>query len=115
MSGCGCGCEDSTYTIFSENYEGKAGYAPVADLGLGCGIPTDFIHIGRGDTVIDLGSGAGNDCFVARALVGEEGKVIGIDMTKEMIELARENAIKLGYKNVGHLKKSGCHNQQLRA
>lgn len=98
--GCGCGNGDSTYTIFSENYAGKEGYAPDADLGLGCGIPTDFIHIGKGDTVIDLGSGAGNDCFVARALVGEEGKVIGIDMTKEMIELARENATKLGYKNV---------------
>jgi SAM-dependent methyltransferase len=97
--GCGCGCSD-TYTIFNEDYAGKNGYAPDADLGLGCGIPTDFIHIGKGDTVIDLGSGAGNDCFVARALVGEEGKVIGIDMTKEMIELARANAEKLGYKNV---------------
>jgi len=97
--GCGCSCDD-TYTIFSENYSGKEGYAPGADLGLGCGIPTDFIHISKGDTVIDLGSGAGNDCFVARALVGEEGKVIGIDMTKEMIELARANAEKLGYKNV---------------
>jgi len=98
-SGCGCGCDD-TYTIFSENYDGKEGYAPNADLGLGCGIPTDFVNIHKGDTVIDLGSGAGNDCFVARALVGEEGKVIGIDMTKEMIELARSNAEKLGYKNV---------------
>lgn len=98
-SGCGCGCED-TYTIFSENYKGKEGYAPDADLGLGCGIPTDFVNIRKGDVVIDLGSGAGNDCFVARALVGEEGKVIGIDMTKEMIELARANAEKLGYKNV---------------
>lgn len=97
--GCGCGCDD-TYTIFSENYTGKEGYDPEADLGLGCGIPTDFIKIHKGDTVIDLGSGAGNDCFVARALVGEEGKVIGIDMTKEMIELARKNAEKLGYKNV---------------
>ena len=98
-SGCGCGCDD-TYTIFSENYAGKEGYDPEADLGLGCGIPTDFVKIYKGDTVIDLGSGAGNDCFVARALVGEEGKVIGIDMTKEMIELARKNAEKLGYKNV---------------
>lgn len=97
--GCGCGCDD-TYTIFSENYAGKEGYDPEADLGLGCGIPTDFVQIHKGDTVIDLGSGAGNDCFVARALVGEEGKVIGIDMTKEMIELARKNAEKLGYKNV---------------
>src|SRR5512135_3356491 len=99
--GCGCGCAgEDAYTIFSENYEGKDGYAPDADLGLGCGIPTDFVHIGKGDTVIDLGSGAGNDCFVARALVGEEGKVIGIDMTKEMLELARANAEKLGYRNV---------------
>lgn len=97
--GCGCGCGD-TYTIFSENYFGKEGYDPDADLGLGCGIPTDFVQIKKGDTVIDLGSGAGNDCFVARALVGEEGKVIGIDMTKEMIALARQNAEKLGYKNV---------------
>jgi SAM-dependent methyltransferase len=96
---CGCGCKD-TYTVFNENYYGKEGYDPDADLGLGCGIPTDFVHIRKGDTVIDLGSGAGNDCFVARALVGEEGKVIGIDMTKEMIELARINAEKLGYKNV---------------
>jgi arsenite methyltransferase len=102
-TGCGCGCGSETeeaYTIFSENYEGKEGYVRDADLGLGCGIPTDFVHIGRGDTVIDLGSGAGNDCFVARALVGEEGKVIGIDMTREMLELARNNAEKLGYKNV---------------
>jgi arsenite methyltransferase len=97
--GCSCGCDD-TYTIFSENYAGKDGYDPNADLGLGCGIPTDFVNIRKGDIVIDLGSGAGNDCFVARALVGEEGKVIGIDMTKEMIELARKNAEKLGYKNV---------------
>lgn len=96
---CGCGCKD-TYTAFNENYIGKDGYEPDADLGLGCGIPTDFVNIKPGDTVIDLGSGAGNDCFVARALVGEEGKVIGIDMTKEMIELARKNAEKLGYKNV---------------
>jgi arsenite methyltransferase len=97
--GCGCGCSDS-YSMFSESYDGQDGYAPEADLGLGCGIPTDFVKIRKGDTVIDLGSGAGNDCFVARALVGEEGKVIGIDMTKEMILLARENAEKLGYKNV---------------
>jgi arsenite methyltransferase len=97
--GCSCGCDD-TYTIFSENYYGKEGYLPDADLGLGCGIPTDFVKIKKGDTVIDLGSGAGNDCFVARALVGEEGTVIGIDMTREMVDLARANAEKLGFKNV---------------
>ncbi len=96
---CCCG-HDETFTIFSESYIGKEGYDPDADLGLGCGIPTDFIKIKKGDTVIDLGSGAGNDCFVARAIVGEEGKVIGIDMTKEMLELARANTEKLGYKNV---------------
>jgi arsenite methyltransferase len=96
---CSCKTKD-TYTVFNENYFGKEGYDPDADLGLGCGIPTDFINFKKGDVVIDLGSGAGNDCFVARALVGEEGKVIGIDMTKEMIELARKNADKLGYKNV---------------
>lgn len=96
---CSCGCKDTT-TIFSENYYGKEGYDPDADLGLGCGIPTDFVKIKKGDTVIDLGSGAGNDCFVARAMVGEEGTVIGIDMTREMIELARANAAKLGYENV---------------
>jgi SAM-dependent methyltransferase len=96
---CSCKTKD-TYTVFNENYFGKEGYDPDADLGLGCGIPTDFVHIKKGDIVIDLGSGAGNDCFVARAMVGEEGKVIGIDMTKEMIELARLNATKLGYTNV---------------
>jgi arsenite methyltransferase len=100
-SGCACGCGcDEAYSIFSEDYIGQEGYVPGADLGLGCGIPTDFVHIRKGDIVIDLGSGAGNDCFVARAMVGEEGKVIGIDMTKEMIALARENALKLGYTNV---------------
>ena len=96
-SGC---CSDVDYTIFSENYDTIEGYNPDADLGLGCGIPTEFAHIKAGDTVIDLGSGAGNDCFVARALVGEAGKVIGIDMTEAMIDKARTNTEKLGYKNV---------------
>ncbi len=67
---------------------------------MGCGIPTEFAHIKSGDTVIDLGSGAGNDCFVARALAGEAGKVIGIDMTEAMIEKARSNVAKLGFTNV---------------
>jgi arsenite methyltransferase len=95
----GCG-SDVDYTIFSENYDKLEGYNPDADLGLGCGIPTEFAHIRKGDTVVDLGSGAGNDCFVARALTGESGKVIGIDMTDVMIEKARANAEKLGYNNV---------------
>ena len=95
----GC-CSDVDYTIFSESYDKLEGYNPEADLGLGCGIPTEFAHSKAGDTVIDLGSGAGNDCFVARALVGDAGKVIGVDMTEAMIEKARTNAEKLGYKNV---------------
>ena len=103
LSSC-CGtsncCGDGDYTIFSENYNNLEGYNPDADLGLGCGIPTEFAQIKPGDTVIDLGSGAGNDCFVARALVGEKGLVIGVDFTEAMIEKARENSDKLGYNNV---------------
>ncbi|MFH1121189.1 MAG: arsenite methyltransferase [Bacteroidota bacterium] len=95
----GC-CGDVDYTIFSENYENLEGYHPDADLGLGCGIPTEFAQIKAGDTVIDLGSGAGNDCFVARSLTGEKGKVIGIDFTQTMIDKARENAEKLGFNNI---------------
>ena len=99
---CGstCGCGDSTYTVFSDDYSKLEGYNPDADLGLGCGIPTEFAKIRKGDTVIDLGSGAGNDCFVARALTGETGRIIGIDMTEAMIEKARANALKLGFTNV---------------
>lgn len=96
-SGC---CGDVDYTMFSESYTHLKGYNPDADLGLGCGIPTEFAKIREGDTIIDLGSGAGNDCFVARSLVGEKGKVIGIDFTEAMIEKARSNAGKLGYHNV---------------
>src|SRR5665647_3949713 len=81
----GC-CSGVDYTIFSEKYDQLKGYNPDADLGLGCGITTEFAQIRQGDTVIDLGSGAGNDCFVARALVGETGQVIGIDMTQAMID-----------------------------
>lgn len=98
---CGPGCCSTVdYAVFSENYKELEGYNPDADLGLGCGIPTEFAQIKKGDTVIDLGSGAGNDCFVARAMVGEKGKVIGIDMTEAMIEKARANAEKLNYNNV---------------
>ena len=93
-------CSGVDYTVFSENYDKIAGYNPEADLGLGCGIPTAFAHIHAGDMVVDLGSGAGNDCFVARALVGSGGKVIGVDMTEAMIEKARHNAEELDYNNV---------------
>lgn len=98
---CGAGgCSTEVYNIMSESYEHMEGYVPEADLGLGCGIPTEFAAIKPGDTVVDLGSGAGNDCFIARRETGAEGKVIGIDFTEAMIEKARENAEKLGYNNV---------------
>ncbi|MDX5422304.1 MAG: arsenite methyltransferase, partial [Hymenobacteraceae bacterium] len=101
VSCCGAtGCGTVDYAIFADNYTELEGYNPDADLGLGCGVPTEFAQIKKGDTVIDLGSGAGNDCFVARALVGETGKVIGIDMTEAMIAKARVNAEKLGFNNV---------------
>lgn len=98
-----CGATEScgeVYNIMSEEYTGMEGYNPDADLGLGCGLPTHFAAIKKGDVVIDLGSGAGNDCFIARAETGESGKVIGIDMTPAMIEKARENAEKLNFNNV---------------
>lgn len=88
------------YTVFSENYESKEGYNRDADMNLGCGIPTDFAGIRKGDNVLDLGSGAGNDCFVTRAIVGETGKVTGLDMTEPMILKARQNCAKLKFSNV---------------
>ena len=99
---CGCcGSKDEIdYTIFSEDYAKLEGYNPDADLGLGCGLPTEYALIKKGDTVVDLGSGAGNDCFVARSITGPEGHVIGVDMTENMLRKARENSEKLGYLNV---------------
>lgn len=98
---CGAGsCSTEVYNIMSDDYSTLDGYNPDADLGLGCGLPTQFARIKKGDTVIDLGSGAGNDCFIARKETGESGKVIGIDFTPAMIDKARANAEKLGYKNV---------------
>ena len=98
--GSGSGCSGVDYTVFSEKYSHLDGYNPDADLGLGCGLPTEFAQIKAGDTVVDLGAGAGNDCFIARALTGESGSVIGIDMTDAMISKAKENAAKLGFTNV---------------
>lgn len=99
---CGSGCcSTEVYTIMSDDYSALEGYNPEADLGLGCGLPTQFAHIKAGDTVVDLGSGAGNDCFIARRETGETGRVIGIDFTPAMIEKARANVDKLGYNNVG--------------
>ncbi len=93
-------CGSEVYNIMADDYTRLEGYNPDADLGLGCGLPTQFAKIRNGDTVIDLGSGAGNDCFVARHECGPEGKVIGIDFTEAMIQKARENAEKLGFNNV---------------
>lgn len=98
-SGCCCS-KPRVYTIMSDSYRGITGYNPDADMGLGCGLPTEFAHIKSGDTVIDLGSGAGNDCFVARAETGETGRVIGIDFSPAMVEKARENARRREYANV---------------
>ena len=98
---CGAGASSAeVYNIMTDDYSGLQGYNQEADLGLGCGLPTQFAQIRPGDTVIDLGSGAGNDCFVARHETGESGKVIGIDFTEAMIKKARANAEKLGYNNV---------------
>ena len=98
---CGAGgCSTEVYNIMSEDYTTLSGYNADADLGLGCGLPTQFAQIKKGDFVIDLGSGAGNDCFVARAETGETGKVIGIDFTPAMIEKARANAERLAFHNV---------------
>jgi len=91
---------NKVYNIMMDDYSDVAGYTPDADLGLGCGLPTAYARIQPGDTVIDLGSGAGNDCFVARHETGAEGKIIGIDFTEAMIQKARLNAEKLGYNNV---------------
>ena len=98
---CGGGsCATEVYNLMCEDYNTLDGYNPDADLGLGCGLPTQFALIKEGDTVIDLGSGAGNDCFVARAQTGPTGKVIGVDFTPTMISKARENAQKRGFNNV---------------
>ena len=98
---CGAGGESTkVYNIMTDDYSELEGYNADADLGLGCGLPTQFAKIKKGDTVIDLGSGAGNDCFVARHETGAEGKVLGIDFTGSMIRKARQNAEKLGFNNV---------------
>jgi arsenite methyltransferase len=104
LSSC-CGatsscCSDEVYSIMADDYTKLEGYNPDADLGLGCGIPTEFAKMKEGDTVLDLGSGAGNDAFVARRIVGEKGKVIGVDFSEAMLQKARTNAEKLNLNNV---------------
>lgn len=100
LCGVASECCGFDYTIFSEDYSNLKGYCKTADLGVGCGIPTQNISIREGDYVLDLGSGAGNDCFIARSLVGEKGKVIGLDFTPKMLKKAWENCDKMKYNNV---------------
>ncbi len=103
---CGCSCCGTDggatfdYTVMSDDYTKLDGYVPDADLGLGCGLPTENAGINEGDTVLDLGSGAGNDVFIARRIVGDTGKVLGIDFTDEMLQKAWANLLKTGYQNV---------------
>ena len=98
---CGAGgCSTEVYNIMSEDYTTLKGYNADADLGLGCGLPTQYAQIKKGDVVVDLGSGAGNDCFIARHETGETGKVIGVDFTPAMIDKARSNAEVRGFNNV---------------
>lgn len=103
QQGC-CGpsncCNELEVSMIGDEYTGVKGYNPDADLGLGCGLPTEFAGIKSGDSILDLGSGAGNDCFIARTIVGETGKVTGLDFTKKMIQKARQNLAKTSFKNI---------------
>lgn len=101
---CCCKKDRDNDSVFSEDYNNIEGYTRNADLGLGCGIPTEYADIHPGDHVLDLGSGAGNDCFVARAITGDTGRVTGLDFTEEMIRKAITNNHKLGYSNVEFIK-----------
>jgi arsenite methyltransferase len=96
----GCCSTTALATSMAEDYATVEGYEKDTDLALGCGLPTAIANIKEGDTVVDLGAGAGNDAFIARSIVGETGKVIGIDMTPEMVIRALQNNQQLGYKNV---------------
>ena len=100
-TGCGCGCKGNQNISKSIGYsDEEINAVPEANLGLGCGNPTALGKIEEGDIVLDLGSGAGFDAFLAAKKVGVTGKVIGVDMTEDMIKKARENAQKYNYKNV---------------
>ncbi len=105
-SSCCCGNkkDNTEYSVMADDYSKLDGYNSEADLKLGCGIPTEYARISPGDTVLDLGSGAGNDCFVARALTGESGKVVGLDFSEAMVAKARLNKLKMGYENIEFVK-----------
>ena len=100
-SGC---CGELEFSMIGDEYQSLEGYNPDADLGLGCGVPTQFAALKKGNHVLDLGSGAGNDCFVVRSIVGETGKVTGLDFTEAMIAKANQNAKKLGFANVDFIQ-----------
>ncbi len=100
-SGC---CGELEFSMIGDEYQNIEGYNPDADLGLGCGLPTQYAEIKTGNHVLDLGSGAGNDCFVARSIVGNTGHVTGIDFTDAMLEKAKKNLGKAGFKNIDFLK-----------
>ena len=104
----GC-CETATgnqtvsgtcFDIMAESYEGLAGHLPDADLSLGCGLPVDFADLKPGQSVLDLGSGAGNDIFIARSIVGDKGRLTGLDFSEAMTRKAGANAEKMGYDNI---------------
>lgn len=104
-SSCGCSCNcgqaDNEKLAKSIGYSASdINTCPSANLGLGCGNPVTMSELKEGMTVLDLGSGAGFDCFLVAKKVGDTGKVIGVDMTKKMVLKAQENAKKYGYKNV---------------
>jgi len=103
-SGCGCSCSSAKNISKSIGYsDEELKIVGEANLGLGCGNPLAFGKIKEGDVVLDLGSGAGIDAILASQKVGEKGKVIGIDMTEEMVKKAKENAKEQGVKNVEFL------------
>lgn len=109
-AGCGCGpsCCDTPAAVSAESMSQGLGYSAQdvavvpqgANMGLGCGNPQAIAALQPGETVLDLGSGGGFDCFLAAAQVGEGGHIIGVDMTSEMVSKARANAVKGGYRNV---------------
>lgn len=101
-SPAGC-CEQLEFSMIGDDYAGVRGYVADADMGLGCGLPTEFAGLRPGDNVLDLGCGAGNDCFVARSIVGETGAVTGIDFSEEMLNKAKANLIKTGFANIRFL------------
>lgn len=100
---CGSDADGSAIKMIGDAYDGLDGHMPDADLGLGCGLPVPLAGLAPGQTVLDLGAGAGVDAFVARRVVGETGRVVGVDMTPEMVKRARANAAALGYTNVDFL------------